>query len=94
MNLPDDYGMFWRTCPKHRKKFHASDGGCDYCIHEAEQKFAKEWEARVKAALASATEHAQKYGLSAEVEEAFNKHINNGYDPESAAGMALYDWDI
>lgn len=35
-NLPDDYGMHWRTCPKHKTRYHASDGGCDSCIAESE----------------------------------------------------------
>ena len=35
MNLPDDYGMYWRTCSKHNFRYHASDGGCDMCIDEA-----------------------------------------------------------
>ena len=37
-NLPDDYGMHWRTCSKHNFRYHASDGGCDMCIDEAMAK--------------------------------------------------------
>lgn len=33
-NLPDDYNMYWRNCSRCGRKFHASDGGCDYCIEK------------------------------------------------------------
>jgi hypothetical protein len=36
MNLPDDYGMYWRKCFKHNVKYHMSDGGCDFCIRESQ----------------------------------------------------------
>lgn len=39
-NLPDDYNMHWRRCTKCGRKFHASDGACDYCLEEAARKAA------------------------------------------------------
>ena len=37
-NLPDDYNMYWRSCHKCGRKFHASDGACDYCLEQAWKK--------------------------------------------------------
>lgn len=37
---------------------------------------------------------AKLYKLENEVEQAFDKYINEGYHEERASQMALWDWDI
>ena len=39
-------------------------------------------------------EIAKEYKLQDEVEKSYHKYINEGYDEEHSACMALYDWDI
>jgi hypothetical protein len=47
-NVPDDWGMYWRTCEICGGRYHASDGGCDCYEYFAELEPCKcgacEWE--------------------------------------------------
>ena len=37
-NVPSDWRMYYRTCSKCGGEYHASEGGCDYCIQKQEEE--------------------------------------------------------
>lgn len=46
MNVPDDWGAYWRTCSECGRRYHMSDGGCD-CEERREEAEAEErWHRR------------------------------------------------
>ena len=44
--------------------------------------------------LELALEIAKENGLEKEVEESYDLHMQNGANPEHAANLALWDWDL
>lgn len=49
-NVPDDWGLFWRTCSQGHR-FHASDGYCDRCVALEEKKRAEKQPKKTKKRL-------------------------------------------
>lgn len=42
-NVPSDWGMYYRTCSKCKKQYHASEGACDYCIQKQEEEMYRKY---------------------------------------------------